>query len=150
MPSSYLFLSSAQRSDYKWSNLPTLSQSTRECYLTVINCKVILLNEGTAHASVNVKMKIPSLNYFSSDNKDVVVAFLNEGQTKTFTIEHDNLISILTNDNLKSVEFALEDNDGDPIDEADVSSFEAMIKLDYVDQDAMVNQVLLEYPKHLK
>ena len=150
MPSKYLFLSSAQRSGYKWNNLPTISQSTRECYLNVINCKVILSSGSVAHDSVNVKMKIPSLNYFSSDNQDVAVAFLNEGQTKTFTIEHDNEISILTNDNLKTAEFALEDNNGDAISTADVSSFEAMIKLDYIDQDAMVNQVLLEYPKHLK
>ena len=104
---------------------------------------------SAAHDSVNVKMKIPSLNYFSSDNQDVAVAFLNEGQTKTFTIEHDNEISILTNDNLKTVEFALEDNDGDAIDADDVESFEVMIKLDYIDQDAMVNQVLLELPKRL-
>ena len=150
MPSKYLFLSSAQRSGYKWNNLPTISQSTRECYLTVINCKVILSSGSVAHDSVNIKMKIPSLNYFSSDNQDVAVAFLNEGQTKIFTIEHDNEISILTNDNLKSIDFALEDNDGDAIDADDVSSFEVMIKLDYIDQDAMVNQVLLEYPKHLK
>jgi hypothetical protein len=149
MPSKYLFLSSAQRSGYKWNNLPTISQSTRECYLTVINCKIILSSGSVAHDSVNVKMKIPSLNYFSSDNQDVSVAFLNEGQTKIFTIEHENEISILTNDNLKTVEFALEDNDGDAIDADDVESFEVMIKLDYIDQDAMVNQVLLEYPKRL-
>jgi hypothetical protein len=149
MPSKYLFLSSAQRSGYKWNNLPTISQSTRECYLTVINCKIILSSGSVAHDSVNVKMKIPSLNYFSSDNQDVSVAFLNEGQTKIFTIEHENEISILTNDNLKTVEFALEDNDWDAIDADDVESFEVMIKLDYIDQDAMVNQVLLEYPKRL-
>ena len=149
MPSKYLFLSSAQRSGYKWNNLPTISQSTRECYLTVINCKIILSSGSVAHDSVNVKMKIPSLNYFSSDNQDVSVAFLNEGQTKIFTIEHENEISILTNDNLKTVEFALEDNDGDAIDVDDVESFEVMIKLDYIDQDAMVNQVILEYPKRL-
>ena len=149
MPSKYLFLSSAQRSGYKWNNLPTISQSTRECYLTVINCKVILTTASAGNDSINVKMKIPSLNYFSSDNQDVAVAFLNEGETKIFTIEHHNEISILTNDNLKTVEFALEDNLADPIDVDDVESFEVMIKLDYIDQDAMVNQVILELPKRL-
>ena len=149
MPSKYLFLSSAQRSGYKWNNLPTISQSTRECYLTVINCKIILSSGSVAHDSVNVKMKIPSLNYFSSDNQDVSVAFLNEGQTKIFTIEHENEISILTNDNLKTVEFVLEDNNGSVISLTDNDSMEVMIKLDYIDQDAMVNQVLLEYPKRL-
>jgi hypothetical protein len=149
MSSKYLFLSSAQRSGYKWNNLPTISQSTRECYLNVINCKVILGSGSAAHDSVNVKMKIPSLNYFSSDNQDVAVAFLNEGQTKIFTIEHDNEISILTNDNLKSVEFALEDNDGDAIDAGDVESFEVMIKLDYIDQAGMTKTYLTEQPKTL-
>lgn len=149
MPSSYLFLSSAQRDGYKWNNLPTLSQSTRECYLTVINCKVILTSGSTAKASILVKLKIPSLNYFSSDNTDITVAFLNEGQTKTFSIEKENEISILTNDNLKAVEFALEDNAGNPILTSDVSSFEAMLKLDYIDQQAMANQVVVEYPKRL-
>ena len=149
MPSSYLFLSDAQRSGYKWSNLPTVSQSTRECYLTVINCKVILSQGSAAKASILVKLKIPSLNYFSSDNTDVTVAFLNEGQTKTFSIEKENEISILTNDNLKAVEFALEDNAGTAVSAADVSSFEVMLKLDYIDQDAMANQVVIEYPNRL-
>jgi len=149
MPSSYLFLSDAQRSGYKWSNLPTVSQSTRECYLTVINCKVILTDEADDKASILVKLKIPSLNYFSSDNTDVTVAFLNEGQTKTFSIEKENEISILTNDNLKAVEFALEDNAGTAVSAADVSSFEVMLKLDYIDQDAMANQVVIEYPNRL-
>jgi hypothetical protein len=90
-------------------------------------------------------MKIPSLNYFSSDNGDVAVAFLGQGTTNThYLLLHENEISILTNDNLKTVEFTLEDNNGDAISTADVSSFEVMIKLDYIDQDAMVNQVLLE------
>lgn len=150
MPSSYLFLSSAQRDGYKWNNLPTLSQSTRECYLTVINCKVILTNNNN-HDNVNVKLKIPSLNYFSSDNQDVAVAFLGQGQTNThYLLLHENEISILTNDNLKTLEFALEDNTANAISTANVSSFEAMLKLDYIDQQAMANQVLLEYPKHLK
>jgi hypothetical protein len=149
MPSKYLFLSSAQRSGYKWNNLPTISQSTRECYLNVINCKVIFVNNNN-HDNVNVKMKIPSLNYFSSDNGDVAVAFLGQGTTNThYLLLHENEISILTNDNLKSVEFTLEDNNGDAISTADVSSFEVMIKLDYIDQDAMVNQVILELPKRL-
>jgi hypothetical protein len=108
------------------------------------------LSQGSAaKASLLVKLKIPSLNYFSSDNTDVTVAFLNEGQTKTFSIEKENEISILTNDNLKAVEFALEDNAGTAVSAADVSSFEVMLKLDYIDQDAMANQVVIEYPNRL-
>lgn len=151
MPSSYLFLSEKQREDFTWINLPTISQSSRECYLTVINCKVLLSAGSTANNSLIVKMKIPSLNYFSSDNKDVTVAFLYETKTKSFTLEHENQISILTNDNLKSVEIILEDEDGDVIEDAEtnVDSVELMLKLDYIDQDAMANQVVVEYPKRL-
>jgi hypothetical protein len=149
----YLYLAEKQREELgdsgaKWENLPTLSQSTRECYLTVVNCKVIFAS-ASAHSSLNIKMKIPSSNYFSSDNGFPMVAFLNTTDNKTYTIEHDNKISILTNDNLKSIEFVLEDNDGDvvAIDAAD--SMEVVIKLDYVNQKEQTDQFILELPKRL-
>ena len=149
MPSSYLFLSEKQRDGLKWNNLPTLSQSTRECYLTVIDCKVLI--DDAVNRSVVLKMKMPSLNYFSSDNTDVIVSFLKKSNTR-YSIDKENQISILTNDNLKSVEFILEDlvEGNEAIDLENVGYISIMLKLDYVDQDSMVNQVLLEYPKHLK
>ena len=149
MPSSYLFLSEKQRDGLKWNNLPTLSQSTRECYLTVIDCKVLI--DDAVNRSVVLKMKMPSLNYFSSDNTDVIVSFLKKSNTR-YSIDKENQISILTNDNLKSVEFILEDlvEGNEAIDLENVGYISIMLKLDYVDQDSMVNQVLSEYPKHLK
>ena len=153
MPSSYLFLSSAQRDGLKWNNLPTLSQSTRECYLTIIDA-TITFAAVLEIDTVKIKMVIPSSNYFSSDNESPIVAFMDSivvGGEYIYKIPPDNMISILTNDNLKSVEFILEDDAGNSIDFDDDAGnrMSVMIKLDYVDQDAMVNQVLLEYPKHL-
>jgi hypothetical protein len=149
----YLFLGEGERKELgdsgaKWQNLPTLSQSTRECYLSVVNCKVIFDN-ASQHDSLNIKMKIPSSNYFASDNSYPVVAFLNTTDSKTFTLEHDNEISILTNDNLKSIEFVLEDNNGAVIAIDLDDSMEVMIKLDYIDQKAQTDQFILELPKRL-
>jgi len=149
----YLFLGDAQRnllgdSGAKWQNLPTLSQSTRECYLSVVNCKVIF-NNASVHDSLNVKMKIPSSNYYASDNSYPVMAFLNTIDNKTYTLEHDNEISILTNDNLKSIEIVLEDNNGEVIAIDLDDSMELMIKLDYVDQKEQTDQFILELPKRL-
>lgn len=152
MPSKYLFLSETNRyqvtGNPKWYNLPTISQSTRECYLTITDATIVFSSTQT-HDSINIKMVIPSSNYFSSDNESPLVAFMDTTDDKLYRLQHENMISILTNDNLKSVEFILEDNTGSRIDLSNDDSMEVMIKLDYVDQNAMVNQVLLEYPKHL-
>jgi hypothetical protein len=152
MPSKYLFLAEPNRiagtGNPKWQNLPTISQSTRECYLTITDATIVF-NSTQTHDSLNIKMIIPSSNYFSSDNESPMVAFMDTTDDKIYRLQHENKISILTNDNLKSVEFILEDNNGSRIDLSDDDSIEVMIKLDYVNQDAMVNQVLLEYPKHL-
>lgn len=146
----YLFLSDKQRpvTETIWRNLPTLSQSTRECYLSVVNCKVIL--NANLKDSITLKMKIPSSNYFASDNDYPVVAFLNANSDKSiFTLEHDNEISILTNDNLKTIEFVLEDSAGEAVTIDASVSMEVMIKIDYVDQKQQTDQFILELPKRL-
>ena len=152
MPSKYLFLSETNRTagtgNPKWYNLPTISQSSRECYLTITDATIVF-NSTQTHDSLNIKMVIPSSNYFSSDNESPMVAFTDTTDDKLYRVQHDNKISILTNDNLKTIEFVLEDNNGSVISLSDTDSMEVMIKLDYVDQDAMVNQVLLELPKRL-
>ena len=93
MPSKYLFLANVQRQQSPenavWNNLPTLSQSTRECYLTIVNFKVTFHSTET-HTSVNVKMNIPSANYFSSDNSNPVVAFLTTTDSKVYTLGIEN------------------------------------------------------------
>jgi hypothetical protein len=156
MPSKYLFLSNQQRIgagstdiNPKWVNLPNLSQSSRECYLSVVNCKVVF-DSTTTNSSLIVKAKIPALNYTSSDNQDIVVSFLLQEDKKIYTMEQNNDISILTNDgSLKNIEFVLEDNEGQVILLDIADSMSVMIKLDYVDQDAMTGQYLSELPKKL-
>ena len=149
----YLFLGEAQRqelgdSGVKWENLPTLSSSTRPCYLTMVNCKIIF-NSASVHDSLNVKMKIPSSNYFSSDNGYPVMAFLNTADSKTYTLEHDNEIRILTNDNLKSVEFILEDNNGEVIAIDAADSMEVMLQLEYINSMEQTKHEQYNMPMHL-
>ena len=152
MPSKYLFLSNNQRqaspNNAVWNNLPTLSQSSRECYITIVNLKIVF-NSTQTHSSVNVKMNIPNANYFSSDNSNPVVAFLTTTDSKVYTLGIENDISILTNDNLKSVTFDLEDNEGDEVILDSDDSVEVMIKLDYIDQKQQTDQFILELPKTL-
>ena len=153
MPSKYLFLSEAQRSDTgtsgaRWLNLPTLSQSTRECYLTIVNCSIVF-DATTTHESIVVKMRIPTTNYFSSDNEDPVVAFLSNVDLKYYEFVHDNKIQLLTNDQLKSVEFILEDNNGSTISIDAGDSMNIMLELTYVDQREQVMSQLSTVPQHL-
>ena len=153
MPSKYLFLSEAQRSDTgtsgaRWLNLPTLSQSTRECYLTIVNCSIVF-DATTTHESIVVKMRIPTTNYFSSDNEDPVVAFLSNVDLKYYEFVHDNKIQLLTNDQLKSVEFILEDNNGSTISIDAGDSMNIMLELTYVDQKEQVMSQLSTVPQHL-
>ena len=152
MPSKYLFLANEQREtspdNAVWHNLPTLSQSSRECYITIVNLKIVF-NSTQTHSSVNVKMNIPNANYFSSDNSNPVVAFLTTTDSKVYTLGIENDISILTNDNLKSVTFDLEDNEGDEVILDSDDSVEVMIKLDYIDQKQQTDQFILELPKRL-
>ena len=153
MPSTYLFLSEAQRSDTgtsgaRWLNLPTLSQSTRECYLSLVNCSIVF-DALTTHKTIVVKMKIPTSNYFSSDNEDPCVAFLSTVDQTNYEFVHDNKIQLLTNDQLKSIEFILEDNNGSTISIDAGDSMEVMLKLDYVDQKEQVMGQLQTVPQRL-
>ena len=154
MPSTYLFLSDAQRtlggtSGANWLNLPTLSSSTRECYLRVTSCQIELgtLDAGITH--LTLKMKIPSVNYFSSDNREVVVARLSLTQSTVYDLQLENTIQILTNDNLKSLDFVLENNAGTNFSLGASDFINIMLKLDYVDQKEQVMGQLQTVPQRL-
>ena len=152
MPTKYLYLSEVNRnfdkSNPTWNNLPTISQSSRECYLTITDATIVF-NSTQTHDSLNIKMNIPTSNYFSSDNESPMVAFTDTTNDKLYRVQHDNKISILTNDNLKTIEFILEDNNAEVITLTTVDSMEVMIKLDYIDQDEMIQSYLSERPKLL-
>lgn len=160
MPSNYLYLDASQRFKTgatsiapRWSNLPTISTSTRECYLTVVECSVHFSAQPTYNA-LNLKMNIPSRNYFSSDNEDVLVAFLeilvDEAGGNTYALRKTNEISILTNDNLKDIKFTIEDpSNENPVVLGQNDNMHVMLKLDYVDQKAMTANYIDELPSHL-
>ena len=99
-------------------------------------------------------MNIPSRNYFSSDNEEVLVAFLeilvDEAGGNTYALRKTNEISILTNDNLKDIKFTLEDpSTENKIILGQDDNMHVMFKLDYVDQKAMTQTYLEELPMHL-
>lgn len=144
----YLFLHEAQRDGTTWSNLPTLQNSRRECYITITDCKLVF-DAVQTDESVNLKMVIPTLNYTSSSNNSPVVAMLNTVDKKVYDMQHDNDIHLLTNDSLKKCEFILEDNNGNVITIDADDSLEIMIKIEYVDQEKQTESYLSEVPKHL-
>jgi len=148
----YLFLTNAQRDTSltigQWTNLPVLSAQARECYLTIVDCKLILASAGSKD-SINVKMNIPSRNYWSSSNSSPIVAMLHTEDNKVFDLAHDNEIHILTSDALTKVQIQLEDNTGSVFDLPSTASLELMIKLEYVDQAKQTESYLSEVPKLL-
>jgi len=78
MPSKYLFLENAQRNLSVWDNLPTLSQSSRECYISVSSVKLIF-DDITLFYAVRLKIDLPVMNYASSSNSIPVIAMLSQG-----------------------------------------------------------------------
>jgi len=158
MPSKYLFLENTNRNLSVWNNLPTLSQSSRECYISVSSVKLIFDDVPLFYA-VKLKIDLPVINYASSSNSIPVIAMLSQGtnnitssgttENKVFELIHADQIQLFSNDNLKRAKFVLEDEDGteivlDPDDRLDI-----MLKIDYVDQGAITNQYISEQPMRL-
>ena len=147
----YLFLHDSQKSksgnNITWNNLPVLSGASRECYITIIDCKLILSAGGTE--SVNLKMDIPVRNYYSSSNLSPVAAILHsdDNASQVYDLQHENKVHLLSNDNLQKIKFELFDNTGDAITTAD--TLEIMLKIEYVDQERQTESYLSEIPKHL-
>jgi len=158
MPSKYLFLENAQRNLSVWDNLPTLSQSSRECYISVASVKLIFDYVPLFYA-VRLKIDLPVMNYASSSNGIPVIAMLSQGtnnitsegttQNKVFELIHADQIQLFSNDNLKRAKFVLEDEDGDEIDIDADDRLDIMLKIDYVDQQSVANQYISEVPNHL-
>jgi hypothetical protein len=99
------------------------------------------------------------MNYASSSNSIPVIAMLSQGtnniassggtENKVFELIHADQIQLFSNDNLKRAKFVLEDEDGaEVVLDAD-DRLDIMLKIDYVDQVAVVNQYISEVPKHL-
>jgi len=150
MPSKYLFLENTNRNLSVWDNLPTLSQSSRQCYISVASAKLVF-DEISLFYAVRLKIDLPVMNYASSSNSIPVIAMLSQGTTenKVFELVHADQIQLFSNDNLKRAKFVLEDEDGVEIVLDADDRLEIMIKLDYVDQLAVTNQYISEVPMRL-
>ena len=158
MPSKYLFLENANRSLSVWDNLPTLQQSSRECYISVSSVKLIFDDVPLFYA-VRLKIDLPVMNYASSSNSIPVIAMLSQGtnnitsegttEIKVFELIHADQIQLFSNDNLKRAKFVLENESGTEIVLDVDDKLDIMLKIDYVDQQAVANQYISEVPKHL-
>ena len=146
----YLYLSDDQAiigaGRVEWNNIPTISQSTRECYITAVRLNVLFTGVQT-HNDIIVKTSIPTMNYTSTDNGQPLVAVLHSDDSKLFDLNIDNPIHLLSNDNIKSFKLTLLQTDesatGTP------SACNILLKLDYVDQERQTDRYLSELPKHL-
>jgi len=147
----YLFLHDAQNvksgNTITWNNLPVLSGASRECYISIIDCKLILSAGGTE--SVNLKMDIPVRNYYSSSNLSPVAAILHsdDNASQVYDLQHENKVHLLTNDNIQKIKFELFDNAGGTVTTAD--TLEVYLKIEYIDQEKQTENYLSELPLHL-
>ena len=158
MPSKYLFLENTNRNLSVWDNLPTLSQSSRECYISVSSAKLIFEDVPLFYA-VKLKIDLPVINYASSSNSIPVIAMLSQGtnnitssgttENKVFELIHADQIQLFSNDNLKRAKFVLEDEYGTEIVLDANDKLDIMLKIDYIDQGAITNQYISEQPMRL-
>jgi hypothetical protein len=146
----YLYLSDDQAiigaGRVEWQNIPTLSQSSRECYVTAVRLNVVFTSTQT-HNDIIVKTEIPTMNYTATDNSKPVIAVLHSTDSKLFDLNTENPIHLLSNDNIKGLKLTLLQTDetatGSP------SACNVLLKFDYVDQAKETQSYLSEVPKHL-
>lgn len=157
MPSKYLFLSEANSNNItsgrKWVNLPVLSEATRECYVSVLDCIVTAVAPGGEDPALNenpifLRLNIPSMNYFSSDNKPPIMNNLIFIGGFSFAPNLKSSVEILTNDNLKSIEVTLTDEDGGVVPFT-IDHLNLTLKIDYIDQKAIAQDYLSQIPMRL-
>ena len=147
----YLYLSSSQATKgagfVTWNNIPSMSQSTRECYITAVRLNVVFTAVQT-HSDIIMKTpSIPTMNYTATDNSEPLIAVLHSNDSKLFDLPTQNPIHLLSNDNIKSFKLTLLQTDetatGTP------SACNVLLKFDYVDQVKETENYLNDIPKHL-
>lgn len=146
----YLYLSDAEATKsgntVTWQNIPTLSLSSRECYITAVKINV-LYNSAQTHADIVVKGSIPTMNYKSSDNSEPLLAVLHSDDSKVFDLNIENPIHLFSNDNIKNLKLTLNKTNGDATAEPDACNI--LLKLEYVNQSEQQEQFLMELPKRI-
>ena len=90
----YLYLSNSEAIKtagfVSWQNIPTLSQSSRECYITVAKINVVF-DSTQPHSDIVVKGSLSTMNYISTDNSDPLLAVLHSDEGKVFDLNMENL-----------------------------------------------------------
>ena len=140
----YLFLSSKQAdvvgNSLIWNNLPTLSESRRQCYITVAN--VVVVFDSVTPSQVLVQMNLPTGNYYSSNNDEPIVSFLQPTADKVYEPLYPSSVKILSNDQLKNIELKLLNTDYIELDVNNVDSINIMLKIEYIDTQKQVMSYL--------
>ena len=148
----FLFLSTKQAdvvgNALIWNNLPTLSESRRQCYITVANA-VVVFTSALAESQVLVQMNLPTGNYYSSNNDEPIVSFLVSADLAEYGLAFEPSIKILSTDQLKKIELKLLNPDYAVIDVNNVDSINIMLKLEYIDTQKQVMSYLSTKPSTL-
>jgi len=146
----YLYLSNAQASkaagSVTWQNIPTLSLSSRECYITAVKINV-LFGSAQAHNDIIVKGSIPTMNYKASDNSEPLLAVLHSDDNKIFDLNIENPIHLFSNDNIKNFKLTLSQTNGTAT--STPTACNILLKLEYVNQSEQQEQFLMELPKRI-
>jgi len=145
----YLYLSKSEATINSnvvtWENIPTLSLSSRECYISVAAINVIFSSNQT-HSDILVKGSIPTMNYKSTDNSDPIMAILHSTDSKVFDLNIENPIHLFSNDNIKNFKITLTKSNGNA---ATPTACHVLLKIDYVDQEKQQESFFMELPKRI-
>jgi hypothetical protein len=150
----YLYLSHSQATlgagFVTWNNIPTMSQSTRECYVTAVRLNIVFtLAAPQSHSDIIVKTpSIATMNYTATDNSEPLIAVLSSSNSIFFDLPTENPIHLLSNDNIKSFKLTLLQTDETPT--STPVACNVLLKFEYIDQVVHTNDILLDIPRHLK
>jgi len=148
----FLFLSTKQAdvigNALIWNNLPTLSESRRQCYITVANA-VVVFTSALAESQVLVQMNLPTGNYYSSNNDEPIVSFLQSSDLNLYEPLYPSSVKILSTDQLKNIEIKLLNTDYGELDVNNVDSINITLKLEYIDTQKQVMSYLSTKPSTL-
>jgi hypothetical protein len=149
----YLYLSNSQATKgagfVTWNNIPSMSQSTRECYITAVRLNIVFTPDPPqTHSDIIVKTpSIATMNYTSTDNSEPLIAVLNSNNSIFFDLPTENPIHLLSNDNIKSFKLNLLQTDetatSTPI------ACNVLLKFDYVDQLEQTELYISQKPRTL-
>jgi len=148
----FLFLSTKQAdvvgNALIWNNLPTLSESRRQCYITVANA-VVVFTSALAESQVLVQMNLPTGNYYSSNNDEPIVSFLQSSDLNLYEPLYPSSVKLLSTDQLKNIEIKLLNTDYGELDVNNVDSINITLKLEYIDTQKQVMSYLSTKPSTL-